>query len=81
VVGNSGLSLSPGSGESVYVQPARKRLLVASWRCEAQHWTSLIDASKLPNHCSAKMTNAGRANLCLAAVDTIIVVDANDLAG
>jgi hypothetical protein len=26
-------------------------------------------------------TNAGRANLCLAVVDTIIVEDANDLAG
>lgn len=27
------------------------------------------------------LANAGRANLCLAVVDTIIVEDANDLAG
>jgi cytochrome c oxidase subunit IV len=47
--------------------------LIVSLFCAIAQPIQIIDESL--------MTNAGRANLCLAVVDTIIVEDANDLAG
>lgn len=47
--------------------------LIVSLFCAIAQPIQIIDESL--------MTSAGRANLCLAVVDTIIVEDANDLAG
>jgi hypothetical protein len=63
----------PGRQHVIGAGGKRELSLIVSLFCAIAQPIQIIDESL--------MTNAGRANLCLAVVDTIIVEDANDLAG